>query len=333
MSTRTKLSDVNFQSNVFKDTLDGEFTNKLEISNGLIAEAPDELISPVAGYTQEIPKWNTISGSTTPITTSSTVAYGHIDDYTDKCIWIEREIGWSAEQILMTVAGRDKDATEQVAGQLGMYLASEIQRLALKVKDGVFATALASTHVKNDTGNTINPAGIEAARLKLGDYKKDLTNIVMHSKVESDALLQKILTYDKAAVDSYVTGNHGNLLGMTPFVDDDLVATDGVYETLIGAKGAIVYKFRPRPTTRLTDANLVKLGNNVDLELVRTPETAGGIDNLILRFSVAIHIPGVAWNTGNGVSSNPTDAQLATGANWTKVAPTKLIRLVQYLSN
>jgi hypothetical protein len=330
---RTKLSDVNFQSNVFKDTLDGEFTNKLQISNGILAEAPEELISPVAGYTQEIPKWNTISGSTVPITTSLTTSYNQLTDYTDKCIWMEREVAWSAEQMLMTVAGTDKDATEQTARQLGTYLALEVQRLSLKVIDGVFATALASSHVKSDNGNTINIEGVEAARLLLGDSKKDLNNIIMHSKVESDALIAKILTYDKSTVDSYVSGNSGNVLGMTPFVDDDLTPTDGLYTSLIGTKGAIVYKFRPRPQTRLNNANIVRLGNNVDLELYRASETAGGLDNIILRFSIAIHVPGVKWDTTGGVASNPTDAQLATGANWSKVAPTKLIRLVQYKSN
>ena len=67
------------------------------------------------------------------------------------------------------------------------------------------------------------------------------------------------------------------------------------------------------------------------MELVRDSATAGGVDGLIFRMSVLVHIPGVQWN--GTVASNPTDAQLATGANWTKIAPDdKLIKLVQYKS-
>ena len=81
----------------------------------------------------------------------------------------------------------------------------------------------------------------------------------------------------------------------------------------------------------LTDATIIQLGNNIDMELVRVAGTAGGIDGMIFRMSVTVHVPGVQWD--GTVTSNPTDAELATGTSWTKVEPDdRGIQLVKYLS-
>jgi len=327
------LSDVNFQSEVFKDTLQGEFTNQLALINAIMVEAPDQMISPdTKGQFVSIPKWKAISGSLVPITTGLTTTFNAEQDYKDIGVWLEREVAWSAEQIIPVIAGAQKDVTKEVARQFGRYLAEKLSGLAYTVAKGVFAVELASTHLKDDAtaGNTININGLVSAKQKLGDNQGLLTAIAMHSKVEADALVAKILTYDKANVDSYSTGRVGSILGMTPQVSDLLTAVGDTYNSYLGIPGAMIYKFRRREKAMLNNANIVELGNGIDMEIYRDSITGGGIDGLIFRFSTLVHVPGVKW----GVTTvNPTDAQLATGSNWTKVAnDDKLIKLVCYQS-
>ena len=324
----TILTDVNFQSSVFKDTMLGEFTDRLGLlTSGIMVEAPENVVSSNdRGYTVSIPKWNTLSGDSVQITSATSTTINNFTDYLDKGVWVEREKAWGSDQMIAIVAG--KDPTEEIARQLGMYGAIEVHRIALKVLTGVFATELATTHTYDGSGDVINPDSIVEAKLKLGDNSDLLKVIVMNSKVEADAIKQKILTYDNGGAVTYNTGNTGNLLGLTPVVSDKLAAVSSVYSSYIGALGAMIYKLRNRVTQRFTNANVYKIGQ-FEVELNREAKTAGGQDELIMRFSALAHVPGVAYNTGS-VASNPTDAQLATGSNWTKVATDdKLIRLIQ----
>ncbi len=324
----TILTDVNFNSQVFKDTMLGEFTDRLGLlSSGLMVEAPEQIVSSNdTGYTVAIPHWNTLSGDSVQITTATSTTINNISDYKDVGVWVEREKAWGADQIIKMIAG--KDPTEEIGRQLGMYGAIEVHRLALKTLTGVFATALGTTHTYDGSGDVINPDAIVNAKLKLGDNSDLLKVIVMNSKVQADAIKQKILTYDTGGADTYNTGNTGNLLGLMPTVTDKLAAVSSVYSSFIAAMGSMIYKLRNRVASRLTNSNTFKIGQ-FEVELNREAKTAGGQDEVIMRFSALTHVPGVAWQTGS-VASNPTDAQLATGSNWSKVATDdKLIRIVQ----
>jgi len=328
---RSKLSDVNFQSSVFKDTFQGEFFNRLSLLNSLMVEAPDDYISPDDdGYTVTLPKWNAMSGDLVQITTSTSTAYNSLADYKDIAVWIEREIAFQAEDILLTVAGNDKDVTKEVARQAGEFFANKLHGLGVSVLTGVFATALASSHAYDDSGVTINNAGLINAKLLLGDHGKDLTHLCAHSKVVADALKDRVANYiPKDSADEYLTGNLPVAMGMQVHEDDAYAAAASVYSSYLGAPGSLVYKFRNKPKASFTNANIIDLGN-IFLELERDSNTAGGIDGMIFRFSAAVHCPGVQFD--GTVTSNPTDTELETGSTWTKVAPTKAIKVVEYKS-
>jgi hypothetical protein len=328
----TTLSNVNFLSEPFRDTLDGEFTHKLEMFNAVYSNASGYIV-PDSGYKQAIPHFNTLSGNSDVITSSLTTTINALTDYKDEGVWLEREKAWGADEMVRVVSG--KDVTAEIARQVGQYWAGEVHRIGLLVQDGAFASALASTHVKDDSGNTINAAGVLAAKYKLGDNSDVLSSIVMNSKVYQDAISERIITYDKADPNTLESGSIPMMLGMMPYKTDKLAAVASVYPSYLAAKGSVIYLFRPRPKNQLSNANIftVTTGNGIviDIELNRVAGTAGGQDQIITRCSFMVHIPGVAANSN--ITSNPTDAQLATGANWTKVATDdKLIRIVQYLS-
>jgi hypothetical protein len=323
----TVLSDVNFQTNVFRTTLPGEFVHRLAMYNSLLQRG---LITPDAGYFQSIPKWQALSGDSVQITSSTTTTVNNVADYLDVGVWIEREKAWGGDDILKTVAGQDKDVTTAIAEMVGGYWANEVQRLSIVVAGGVMDTALASTHVKNDSGNVINIQGLIDAKQLLGDNMDLFTNIVMNSAVYAKAITEKIVTYDKGMADAYVTGEVPRILGLNTSVTDALAAVAGVYPSYIGLPGSIIYQLRPRGGNVFNNANKVTV-DGIEVEINRKAETAGGQDVLISRVSMLVHVPGVKW----GVSTtNPTDAQLGTGSNWTKVAPdNKLIRLIKYDSS
>ena len=167
-----------------------------------------------------------------------------------------------------------------------------------------------------------------SAKYKLGDWHRMLNIILMHSKVHGDAVTNNLITFPAGPVgnSTFVTGNPGQILGLMPFADDDLTATAGVYSTFLGGRGSMVYKLRNRPGSAMSNKNVIKTGG-IYLELTRDAKQAGGTDEIITRVSCMVHTPGVAY--ADAAPENPTLAQLATGSNWSKVAPDKLIKVAE----
>lgn len=329
------LANIDFNSSAFKDIMAGEFTDKLGLlTAGAMQSVPDNIVSSTdKGYTVSIPHWNTISGDADVISTSLTTTVNALATYKDIGVWCEREKAWGAEQIVKVVSGGDP--TAEIAKQLANYLAVELHKQAVNTISGVFSVELATTHSTGSTyaGATINNDGILAAKQKLGDNQDMLTIALMNSKVYQDALRDGMITNPimNVANEQYRTGMVGKLLGMDATMTDKFTATSSVYPSYFCAPGSVIYKFRERTSMAQSNANLTRIvaGDLVaELELHRVALTNGGQDVLILRWSSLTHVPGVQFD--GTVTSNPTNAQLATASSWTKVATDdKLIRIVE----
>ena len=321
-----------FQSETFRATLRGTFTKALSFfGSGFMTEAPDEVVDPgQSGTYGNLPQWNADTSDPDQITTSSTTPINKLSAYKDRFAWMELEKGWGAQELINTVSGRGNDMIEEIAVHIGEYWAYALQKRAISVLKGNFASALASSHSTGSTysGANISNAGVLAAKYKLGDWHRMLSIILMHSKVHGDAVTNNLITFPAGPVgnSTFVTGNPGQILGLMPYADDDLTAAAGVYSSFLGGRGSMVYKLRNRPCSALSNRNVVQTGG-IYLELARDAKQAGGTDEIITRVSCMVHTPGVAW--GDAAPENPTLAQLATGSNWSKVAPDKLIKVAE----
>lgn len=325
------LSGVNYVSESFQRVMDAEFSHKLSLFNSILALAPDQVIPPVEGDYASVPQWDAISGNADKITNGLTTTINAMTQFKHRWPWVEREKAWGADEIIATIAGSQHDSTVALAKMFGEYWASQIHGSAIAVINGAFADALASTHVLDDTGATITANKLQDAKLKLGDNSEKLKAIIMNSKVYSDAVKEKLVTYDKAQVDTYLTGLVNSVLGMIASQTDKLTATAAVYPTIIGAPGAMIYKTRPRKDSAFSNANKFRVGN-LEVELYRNSTSNGGVDSLITRLSYTVGILGVQYDATGGI--NPTDTVLGTSTSYTKVqTDDKLIPLVMYKSN
>lgn len=326
----TTLSNVDFQSSLFKDLLYGYYTHRLELLNSLLVEAPDNVISPDSkGYTVSIPYLDPMSGDSVQITTSTTTTINNLATWKDIGAWVEREKAWGADQMVKVVSGYD--VTEGIAKFLGEYWAGEVHKSAISVLDGIFGSALSSTHVySGDSGTTINATGLQNAKQLLGDNADLLDVIVMNSKVYSDAVKAGLVTSTNMQDEVYKTGVISSILGLVPYITDKLTVSAGIYPTYIGQRGSMIYKFRNRSQNAYNNSNVFNLGM-IEVELYRASTTAGGQDSLISRASYLVHCPGVQFD--GTVTSNPTNTELGTSTTWTKVATDdKYIKLLKYES-
>ena len=321
----TKLTDLNFDQSLFGQTLDAVFTTRTPMIGGLMRQATDaEIPANAEGFFYNVPRFAHISGDSVQITDSTSTTINSVPDWAETAVWVEREIGFGADQVAMHIAG--KDPVLAVYNMVANYMLKEIQRIGFKILTGLYTTALATHSYVAGAGSTINENTIIGAKRLIGDNMDMIREAVLHSKVMGDAVILKMGTYDTGGSDTFTTGQLGNLLGMRTGVTDEVPETGGVYDNYIGAPGSIIFKLRNRKKSALTNGKLVD-ANGVELELNREAKTGGGQDELIARFSLAVHVWGAKWNV---TTSNPTDAQLATDTNWAKAATDgKYIKLIQ----
>lgn len=331
----TNLSDIDFNSNQFANTMAGEFTHRLAFLNsGVLSEVPENILSSeTKGYFANIPHYDTLSGSSAQITSGSSTSVNSLATYNNVAPWIEREMACSADQLIKVVSGNDP--AMEIAKQLAQYWAGEAHRDALQRLGAVFTTALATSHSTGSTyaGSPISLDGGIAAKLLLGDNQDQLNAVLWNSKVHNDALKDKIATVLAGTVgadDGYNRGMIVEFLGARAFQTDKLSAVSSVYPTYFAGEGAIAYKFRNRSQSAESNANTFTInagGLKIEIERYRNSVSAGGLDYIISRASFFTHVMGTAWNSA---TTNPTDGQLATDSNWSKVATDdKLIKIVQ----
>ena len=201
---------------------------------------------------------------------------------------------------------------EAIASRVVDFWNREKQKSLLASLSGVFSTALATTHTLDISALAGDLAVIGAsstldAKQLLGDKAGGLEAMAMHSATYAKLQKDQLIVYEKVADQTITIPTY---LGYVVIVDDGLPVEAGVYTTYLFGKGAVGYSD-------------VALDNAVETDR----DTLGGADVLISRSGWIMHPRGIKWNT---TTFNPTDEQLATGANWSKVYEDKNIRMIAF---
>jgi len=305
----TTLSNIDFQDEAFLDFVAAQIPDKVEfLTSGILVQNNDSMITNQVGQFANIPNYNKIDGDVERLTAATDLTVNALTTYKDRGVWLEIGKAWGAEDWTRWVTGADPMG--EIASQVTNYFSRQLQTIYLNHLTGIFGSALSSSHSTGATysGAKIDEDAVAGAKLKLGDNMSKLQRGILNSKVLQDAVNRKIANYDLAG-DTFQSGNIASLMGMNVFADDGLTATASVYPSYFAAPGASFYSIR--------EFNL-----DTDKDILK----AGGTEYLRLRASVLIHTPGVQYNSS---TVNPTNAQLATSGNWTKVAENKNIPIVQ----
>lgn len=322
------LSDFNFQSDAFQDTLQAELVDALSFkSSGILTDGSGFLDKTKTGEFINVPQYETLADAMTQVTTGSEKTTNDFADYKSTAVWVQREGAWGIESLVKTITG--KDPLTEIARQVANKVAVTIQTTVINVLKGIFATALSSSHSTGTTytGSTIDYDGIFGAKQKLGDAQMQLTRVIANSKVVSDigGLNRAVFTNTTLGVEAAVNAVVPVVAGMNTWMEDAITAVSSVYSTYISAPGAIIFLIG-NWSRRDVNGNPV-VSNGIDVEFQRIAEVGGGTDNIFVRVRYMVHPMGMEYNSA---TVNPTDAQLATGSNWTKsVDDDRKIKIVE----
>jgi len=273
-----------------------------------------------------IPKLKSLDviGDDVRVTKTTTLTPNELEDYLELAPIIRT--GNAIQITDVEIISKGIDPLQSLAPQIARYNINQIQKKVKAVFDGVFASALATSHTYNASGSgdgKIDAGPIEdALQSVLGETSEEMTGMIMHSKVAAD-LKKKGLTWTILAPvfsDGLITkGQIPTYWGKRIIVNDTICSPwteEGVtyYPTYI-LGGQPVYVGYQKALNIYSDFD---------------PATGGGTNKLFWYTHYAIGFRGVSFS---GAIDNPTLQQLATGNNWTKVAPDdRLIRVVRLIT-
>jgi hypothetical protein len=150
----------------------------------------------------------------------------------------------------------------------------------------------------------------------MGDAKTKIAAVGMHSAVEAWLRKNDLIT-DVDLADSEGAAMLPFFQGKQVIVDDDFsVESGGIYTTYLFGRGSIGYgEGAPKVPT----------------ESDRLPLKGGGQEFLVTRRHYVLHPRGVKWNPSSGVPAKvtPSDTELASASNWSRVWNAKNVRIVR----
>lgn len=256
-----------------------------------------------------------------------------IDTAQEIGVRLSRSQGWSSSDLAAALAGADP--MTQIGDLVSGYWSRRLQKAAIATIAGVFADNAASpsgsdTHTQNDMTVDISGGAFldgvtnfsaEAfidAQQTMGDAAGSLAIVIMNSVVFARMKKNNLIDF---IPDARSEVNIPTFLGHRVVVDDGLAAvSSGVYQTWLCGSGILAFgQSTPK----------------VPVETERNPAAANGsgTEELWSRTEWCIHPKGHAFIQGSIPKGGPTNANLATAANWSRIFPErKQIRLARLIT-
>lgn len=226
---------------------------------------------------------------------------------------------WSAMNLASELAG--SDAIARIQDRTTAYWERQLQRRLIASLSGVM-----NDNIANDDGDMVldisagtgdaaafGPEAVIDAAGTLGDSMDSVTAIAMHSDLYRVAL--------KADLIEFVPSSNGSMRmptyrGLAVVVDDGLVATGGVYTSILFGAGAVGYGMT---APRVAEAT--------EIESLPSAGNGGGQQILHSRVNLSIHPAGFAWVEGTIAGESPSLNELTDGTHWDRVVDRKAVPL------
>ena len=275
-----------------------------------------------------------LSGDFEVLTDSSSLTPGKITANKQVGVVLHRGRAFESRDLAALAAGADPMAA--IATKVAAYVANQRQKDLIKCLEGVFGGLTSNAGAAfidlsfDKTGQTaLGPRQVAKARALLGDQGDKLTAVAMHSAVYYDLVERKAIDYitnTEARLSTAATGastinaiagsiasayagdnSVPTFMSLRVIVSDDLAPTSSNYPVYFFTAGAIAS------------------GEQMALRTETDRDILAKSDAMAIDLHYCYHPIGAKW----GTTVNPTQAQLATIGNWTKVYETKNIGIVR----
>ena len=294
-----------------------------------------ELNAQEGGDFINVPFWKAnLSGDFEVLSDSTSLTPGKIQADKQVGVILHRGRAFEARDLAALAAGADPMAA--IGSKIADYVANQRQKDLIKCLEGVFGGLTSNTGAAfagltfDLTGMTaLGPRQVAKARALLGDQGDKLVAVAMHSAVYYDLVERKAIDYvtnTEARLSTLATGastinavggsvaaaygevNVPTYMGLRVIVSDDLTPTSTNYPVYFFTQGAVASGEQMAMQTE-TDRDILAKSDAMSIDL-----------------HYCYHPVGAKWAV---TTTNPTQAQLATITNWSKVYETKNLGIVR----
>ena len=274
-----------------------------------------------------------LTGDFEVLTDSSSLTPGKITADKQVGVVLHRGRAFESRDLAALAAGADPMAA--IGAKVADYVANQRQKDLIKCLEGVFGgltsntgAAFAGLSLDLSGMTALGPRQCAKARSLLGDQGEKLTTVAMHSAVFYDLIERKAIDYVTNSeargggtvattgiapvIAGSITGAYENptiaqYMGMRVIVSDDLAPTSTNYPVYFFTAGAI-------------GSGDMGLNTETDRDILAKS------DAMSIDLHYCYHPIGSRYAA---TTANPTQAQLATIGNWSKVYETKNIGIVR----
>ena len=303
---------------------------------GIIESGPEfDAIASEGGREVRMPFWKDLTATRQLLSDAATLTVNKITSDQDIARLHNDAQVWSVNHLAKVISG--DDPMQAIVDLVAEYWARTDEGLVVSSLKGMFGAAsmsgnLLAIHSESIAGQTsatrLNGATFVDACAKLGDRADRLTAVGMHSATE--AALRKLDLID------FIPDSEGKPMlrsfqGRRVVVDDNLPSragtTDGtVYTTYLFGQGAFA-----KGSAKL-DSNPLQGGFGTEgVEIARVPLDSDTV--LINRRRYVLHPRGVKFTSASVAGDSPTNTELETASNWTRVWENKNVRIVAVSHN
>lgn len=316
----TKLADVIVPDIFNRYVVNESVTRSAFYQSGIIAPLPEVGSAfPTGGKTVNMPHWNDLSGASAVIDDTTNLSITNLTTGQDEAVIVHRGKVFGATDLAAELAG--DDPMRVIADRFADYWMREMQTITISTLKGAMATTVSGYSMAANTLNISALSGtaanfdadsfLDACQL-LGDAQDSLAGVAVHSATYNRMLKDDLIDFIQP---SQGPDQIPTYIGKRVIVDDSMpTASGGIYHTYLFGPGALGY----------AEGNVKNAA-----EVGREPLQSGGTDYLVNRRRFVLHPRGIRW-AGN-VSPSPTNANLETASNWSRVFDQKKIRIVRFI--
>ena len=275
-----------------------------------------------------------LSGDFEVLTDSSSLTPGKITANKQVGVVLHRGRAFESRDLAALAAGADPMAA--IATKVAAYVANQRQKDLIKCLEGVFGGLTSNAGAAfidlsfDKTGQTaLGPRQVAKARALLGDQGDKLTAVAMHSAVYYDLVERKAIDYitnTEARLSTAATG--ASTINAIAGSIASAYAGDNSVPTFMGLRVIVSDDLAPTSTNYpvyFFTAGAIASGEQMALRTETDRDILAKSDAMAIDLHYCYHPIGAKW----GTTVNPTQAQLATIGNWTKVFETKNIGIVR----
>lgn len=329
--SKTAIADIIIPTQFERYTIERTAELSTFAKCGIIEHAPefDELAA-AGGREVKMPYWKDLAGDRQILSDSGSLTINKIGSDQDIARIHNDAQAWAVNHLATVISG--SDPMQAIIDLLAGYWARIDEGIVISCLKGIFAAAsmagnklaIASESIAGQSASTrLTGATFVDATAKLGDRGDRLSAVAMHSATE--AALRKLDLID------FIPDSQGRIQirtfqGRRVVVDDNLPVragtTDGyVYTSYLFGQGAFAKGASPLDGTPLEGGH-----GTAAVEFSRVPLDSDSV--LINRRRYILHPRGVKFTSASVAGDSPTNAELETAANWTRVYEAKNVRIV-----